>query len=632
MRRIYFLAAVFLLPLPTLAQRIGGPPQGPGLNADPGFLGTIMVVIRDETGSASAHLALVSVYRIDGGLLNQGTAVDGQVQFDGVKAGTYIVKVTAAGYQDAQQKIELEGGVSIAQFVLRPLSDATAAAQQPPGLPTLSPKAQKLYSKVVESLRASNLDAAGSQLQQLYRLAPGNPDVNYLYGLYESEKKDWPKAKDYWQKTLGIYPKHVGALLQLSQAALYEKKPAEAMPYLERAAQEAPTSWRPHAMKAQALFEQGQYPDAVKEADRALELGHSQAINVQPLLAQILVKEGDKQRAIEVLQNFLKERADDIRARKFLDSLLAPPASPASTPPPPPPVPPVAVSQILNPVWKPADVDESMPAVQPGVPCWQENVLHQAARRTAELVKNLDRFTATELLKHEVINAAGVSTEPEKRKFNYVVSISEVRPGFLAVEEYRGIGSSLGDFPDELATLGLPALVLVFHPFQAGNFNFVCEGLAHTSSGLAWQVHFQPKPDRIPNLQTYTVGGRTLPIPLKGRAWIAADSFQVVRLESDLVRPLPQVRLNAEHTVVEYGPVRFRSKNVSLWLPQSAEVYFDWHGKRIHRRHSYSDYLLFSVDDKQRNVTPKSAGDDSASNVPGSAVPASQAKPANPPY
>jgi len=42
-----------------------------------------------------------------------------------------------------------------------------------------------------------------------------------------------------------------------------------------------------------------------------------------------------------------------------------------------------------------------------------------------------------------------------------------------------------------------------------------------------------------------------------------------------------------------------------MWLPQSAEVYYDWRGKRIHRRHSFANYLLFDVDEKQHIAEPK---------------------------
>ena len=92
---------------------------------------------------------------------------------------------------------------------------------------------------------------------------------------------------------------------------------------------------------------------------------------------------------------------------------------------------------------------------------------------------------------------------------------------------------------------------------------------------------------------------------LERRAWIAAESYQIVRMETDLVNTLPEIRLFADHTVVEYGPVRFKKRDVEMWLPQSADVYCDWRGKRMHRRHSFSDYMLFSVDEKQHIAEPQ---------------------------
>jgi hypothetical protein len=78
-----------------------------------------------------------------------------------------------------------------------------------------------------------------------------------------------------------------------------------------------------------------------------------------------------------------------------------------------------------------------------------------------------------------------------------------------------------------------------------------------------------------------------------------------LRLETDLVAPVPQIKLLADRADIEYGPVKFAKSNVNMWLPQSADVYYDWKGQRIHRRHSFSEYLLFAVDDKQKITTPK---------------------------
>ena len=50
-----------------------------------------------------------------------------------------------------------------------------------------------------------------------------------------------------------------------------------------------------------------------------------------------------------------------------------------------------------------------------------------------------------------------------------------------------------------------------------------------------------------------------------------------------------------------------------MWLPQTAEVYYDWKGKRFHRVHSFSNFLLYSVDEKQRITVPKVDADASSS-------------------
>jgi hypothetical protein len=208
---------------------------------------------------------------------------------------------------------------------------------------------------------------------------------------------------------------------------------------------------------------------------------------------------------------------------------------------------------------------------------------------------------------HESIDKWGLASSPERRKFDYVVSIGEVRHGFLNVEEFRRSGSSQAGFPDGVITNGLPAMILIFHPYNIESFDLTCEGLARWNGGLAWQVHFRQRADKPNTVRSYKLGlnGKSYAIALKGRAWIAADSFQVVRLETDLVAPVPEIRLIADHTAIDYTPVHFTERKVDMWLPQNAEVYYDWRGRRSHRRHSFSEYLLFSVDDKQRISTPK---------------------------
>jgi len=78
---------------------------------------------------------------------------------------------------------------------------------------------------------------------------------------------------------------------------------------------------------------------------------------------------------------------------------------------------------------------------------------------------------------------------------------------------------------------------------------------------------------------------------------------------------LPEIRLVTDLAAIEYGPVHFQSHGLDMWLPRTAEIYYDWIGRRSHRLHRFDNYLLFSVDDKQRISVPKT--DVPASSSPG---------------
>ena len=115
-------------------------------------------------------------------------------------------------------------------------------------------------------------------------------------------------------------------------------------------------------------------------------------------------------------------------------------------------------------------------------------------------------------------------------------------------------------------------------------------------------------------MHSYKVGNLVYTVDLRGRAWITADKFQIVRIESELVRPMPEIQLLSEHQVVEYGPIRFDKKNTSLWLPKSAEIYFDFRRHRYYRRHSFDHYMLFSTDTVEKRDEPKVVAPDGKTN------------------
>ena len=618
---LLFIGAFFLTCLlsgAAFAQRPapGGANRGPG-SASPleGGDPTVEmdIYVKGADGGPIEVTAMVTLVAPTGQVVAQGTTLGGNIQFRGIAATEYTIQVVAAGYENAVKEFDgYNAGASRVVIDMRPASDRHAGAGSPQVL--LAPKAQKELGKALEALRANRPGDARSHLEAAYRMAPNHPAVNYLYGVYFLQMKDQEKAKSYWTKALEFNPKHVSALLSLSEALMREQKLPDAESYVKRAVEADPNSWRAHAILADVFLKEDQLSEAVKEADRAVELGKGQAAMVQPLLARALMESGNKERAERVLKDYIQDHPSDAGARKQMDSLWSPmPALSSNTgavaeaKPAPATATEVAILLPLPSNWLPPDVDEKVPPVEPGVACALDEVVQKAGKRVEEFIKNVDRFTATEFLNHESINKWGIAESPEKRKFDYVVSIEQYRPGYFSVTEYRGNRYSPAQFPGGIETHGLPALSLIFHPQNAGNFAMSCEGLAKWNGRPAWQMHFRQRPDKPNTIRAYKLGenGPSHAVALRGRAWIAADSYQIVRMETDLVAKLPEIKLLADHTIVDYGPVRFKNRNVEMWLPQVAEVYFDWRGQRVHRRHSFDNYMLFSVDEKQKIAEPK---------------------------
>jgi tetratricopeptide (TPR) repeat protein len=590
----------------------------------------VSVNLKGPDGKPIQGPAVVTLGRLTGEVYRQESTKSGNVVFTFVAPTEYNVQVIAPAYQRAVMLVDAQGSKATTEVnvEMHPLSAADAAFAAK--VATLKPKAQKELAKAVEELWANDLPKARSHLEAVYKMAPDHAEVNYLMGTCASQVKDPEGARRYWTKTLQLDPKHEGALLALSEMLMRENKAGEALPLLNRAVGAEPSSWRAHAMLATAELKQGSTREAIQEAERALELGQQQAAIVQRLLATALSKSGDQAHALIVLQDYVHDHAADADAKADLERFQKALAAKTSA---------VATAGLANTAesagatsavattdasaaesavgaaatslplpssWLPPGVDDKVPPVEPGTACVLSNVLQGAGKRMREFVSNVDRYTATESLVHQSVNKWGWASESEARKFGYVAAISEVKPGYFNVEEYRSVGGFPGEFPGGVETRGLPALALIFHPDNAGNFDMVCEGLAQRSGGLAWQVHFRQRADRPNTMKRYRVGaeGQSYPVAIKGRAWIAADSYQIVRLETDLIAPLHMIRLASDRAVVEYGPVHFRQRQLDMWLPRSADVYFDWQGHRVHRRHTFSDYMLFSIDDKQQIGDP----------------------------
>jgi tetratricopeptide (TPR) repeat protein len=614
---VVFSMCLLALPKTTSAQI----PTATGAGAN----GQIAVRVQEGGGSPFGRSAMVTL-RSPSQRTNITTSTSdaGQALFTGLPAGQYVVEVSAPGYRTAQEQAVLAAdGETENIFVVMVPDNGGVGLPQGPGGAVLAPKALKETEKGLRALQADKLDEAETHLQRALQLAPGFPDVNYLIGVLWLRRHDAGQALGYLQKAVELAPKHAPALLALGEAQYLQRDYPHAIASLEQSASLKPTAWRAHWLAGVAYYQQGDYINAREHAQAALLVGQDKTGSARLLLGEAQAALGQREAALATLEQFQREQPNSPQtatAQKLLELLRAPErpksdAAAATTPaatgaagtngpgsisglslP--------AIAPVTETTWAPPDVDEDKPAVEPGASCALDRVVQMAGARVAELVKNVDRFTATEEMEHESLSPLGVQISRETRTFNYLVAIRQIGTRELDVQEYRNGSVSMQQFPAHLATIGLPVLALVFHPYYQDEYDFTCEGLGQWHGKAAWIMHFRQRSDQMNEMRVYHVGGMSFPVRLKGRAWIDAESSQILAMEADMVRPVPEIRLLRDHQLIEYGPVEFRKAKTPLWLPKSADWYCNLGGQRYHRRHNFSHFLLFSVEDSQHIGKP----------------------------
>lgn len=255
--------------------------------------------------------------------------------------------------------------------------------------------------------------------------------------------------------------------------------------------------------------------------------------------------------------------------------------------------------------WSPSDIDALVPPVRSDVTCPLPQILHDASERASELVENLQRFTATERIEHIEYGKNGKQRNTTDRQFNYVAQIEQNSSGGFWVEEYRS--ATKEDEHSPLSDTGTAAFALIFHPRVIGNFEMRCEGQTDFHGTPAWQLRFEESADPAKSFHQIRINKSTYQLRFKGRAWIAADTAEVLRLQTDLVAPVPQIKLQVEHLDISYAPVEFDKRKFRLWLPETASMHISYRGHRYQRLHNFSHFQLFLVDTEQRIKQPDPA-------------------------
>jgi hypothetical protein len=564
LKALALLAGVLTFaPFGVLHAQIGiTPPAVLPKTTDAIIEGQINVRVQQDTGSPFVSPLTVTLRSIDMSVDLKGRFDQaGQTAFKGIPSGQYLLEVSSPGYSTVRENVSINLSGQVQNVVVAMIPEGSIDPSRTALGGVVPSKAIKETEKGLRAMQIGKLDETQTHLTRALAIAPNFADGNYLMGVLLLRRNESGKALTYLQKAVDIAPNHAPALLALGQAAYLQRDYSRATASLEQSLREQPRS--PQAAIAQQLIAR------MRESTQPKGDGLAGASSSAADLA------GHKSSA---------DGGNLARA--------AMPDLPSLTP-------------VTETNWIPPDIDQEKVVLDPGASCHLDDVIQATGDRVKELVENVDRFTATENVEHSSLSPLGLVVSKETRKFDYMVEIRPFGAHDLDVQEYRNGSVSAQQFPGNIGTIGLPTLALVFHPYYQEKYEFACEGRGTWRGKPAWMVHFQQRTDRKSAMLIYRVSGKSYAVGLKGRAWIDTTSSQILAIETDTMRPVPEIRLMRDHQLIEYGPVAFRNDTMHLWLPKSADWYSSLSGQRYHRRHTFSQFLLFSVDDQQKIGKPK---------------------------
>ncbi len=585
--------------------------------------GSIIVYVRGAEGQVFNTMPDVTISSTRNPLVSSMAGPYGSgVIFQGVPLGGYTVEARYPGFQVGTQSVELDfsGETQTVVIILRPVGDTG------PSVPIIDssiipPRAQKDVQKALKQINPKrNYDSARKLLEKALRAAPNSSVVNYLLGMTYLWQRNVAAGLPYLEKAVQLDPNYGPALVSLGSVRLDKGDFEGAIRAATKAAKSEPKSWQAQWIMADAYLRRKEFEKAREHAANAVQLGKKQASGAQIVLGEALAALGKSEESANVLESYLQENPnvpDAANIRSFVSELRKSAAmpheeavpvdlhvgSPAARPMATIPLAPTALPPKV--AWTPTDIDAESPSTEAGISCTLPNVLKRVGQRTEQLASSLQEFSATEEYQTAETGRNGQWGNPVSASFDYLVFIRQESPKMVDVQEKRqplgAQSSSIGDLIDD----GAPAMVFIFHPFFRDDFKMTCEGLGKWHGRPAWLVHFAQRPDRPRLIRSFEAHGVNYPLSLKGRAWISADSYQILHLETDLEKPVPEIELKKEHVALDYRPVFFKQHKVELWLPENVDIYLYLRNRYFHHYHHFTSYRLFWVGSSEKVEKPK---------------------------
>jgi len=388
-------------------------------------------------------------------------------------------------------------------------------------------------------------------------------EVLLILGVMEAWRSDSKASLGFLLKAQEVQPEDPLVLQEIGRALILLQDWEAADQYLEKGIK-AGAPAEAHLLRLRALLELNETSDA--EAELNAFLGGRQAKNMPAPVRMLYAR---------------------LRERLQLQALRS------------------AKSTVNQPL---PDLIMAMPELAEVTPVANQEELPRLLQRVGENVetffKLLPNTSSQEEIREEVLRRDGKTLASLAEKFLYLLVAPPEDP-VLGFNEFRTGGDQAGAKSKGLEggfmrTSGFACTSLHFHPRYQAGASFRLLGRQTLEGRPAFVVAFAQDPETAQRIGRFDVDGKSSPVLIQGIAWIDGNTFQIVRMRTDLLKSPPNTRLKRQTTEIDFDEVAFKGLPTPLWLPKEVKVTVEWKGRTFRNLHRYSDFRVFKVDTEEK--------------------------------
>ena len=260
-------------------------------------------------GGPPARSITVRLERFSGGILDQ-MAVDsgGKFRFSNLQRGYYNVYVSAPGYKQTQQQVDLQV-VTRTYLVFELTSDKSDAANTNTAASVIDarvpPEAREEFAKGRAEFTDKKTNAAVLHLKKAIGLYPEFFEAQILLSTVYMEALQWEAAEAALRRALELKPESPAVFFSLGEVYRRQKRYADAEKLLEDGLKLEESSWQGHFTLAHVYWDKAEILKAAPHVGRTLQLKPDYA-DAHLLAGNIFVRLNLLDRALIEYEEYLR--------------------------------------------------------------------------------------------------------------------------------------------------------------------------------------------------------------------------------------------------------------------------------------------------------------------------------------